>query len=169
MDIISLNTQVDRLQEEGALFDLFKATIKNFYNGSELKEYIVPVEEEMRIDLIMKSMYDLEFSMISDYYGEIDVLLIINNIDNPLNIKRDQVLYYPKLNDLSTYRITEETDLSVGSNGALRAISYPSKKTRVDGSRSSYNQSGLALPPTAKGKPRDAASFKNGNYSIGGL
>ena len=127
------------------------------------------MEEEMRIDLILKSIYELDYISIEDYYGEIDVLLTINNIDNPLNIKRGQVIKYPSIIDLASYRITEEEDLSAESNKALRAISVPSKKTRVDNSRSNYNKTGLALPPIAKSNPKDAVVIKNGNFNIGGI
>jgi hypothetical protein len=127
------------------------------------------MEEEMRIDLILKSIYELDYISIEDYYGEIDVLLTINNIDNPLNIKRGQIIKYPSIIDLASYRITEEDDLSAESNKALRAISVPSKKTRVDNSRSNYNKTGLALPPIAKSNPKDAVVIKNGNFNIGGI
>ena len=127
------------------------------------------MEEEMRIDLILKSIYELDYISIEDYYGEIDVLLTINNIDNPLNIKRGQIIKYPSIIDLDSYRITEEEDLSAESNKALRAISVPSKKTRVDNSRSNYNKTGLALPPIAKSNPKDAVVIKNGNFNIGGI
>ena len=123
----------------------------------------------MRIDLILKSIYELDYISIEDYYGEIDVLLTINNIDNPLNIKRGQIIKYPSIIDLDSYRITEEEDLSAESNKALRAISVPSKKTRVDNSRSNYNKTGLALPPIAKSNPKDAVVIKNGNFNIGGI
>jgi len=127
------------------------------------------MEEEMRIDLILKSIYELDYISIEDYYGEIDVLLTINNIDNPLNIKRGQIIKYPSIIYLAAYRITEEEDLSAESNKALRAISVPSKKTRVDNSRSNYNKTGLALPPIAKSNPKDAVVIKNGNFNIGGI
>ena len=75
-----------------------------------------------------------------------------------------------KINNLTgRCRITEEEDLSAESNKALRAISVPSKKTRVDNSRSNYNKTGLALPPIAKSNPKDAVVIKNGNFNIGGI
>jgi hypothetical protein len=127
------------------------------------------MEEEMRIDLILKSIYELDYISIEDYYGEIDVLLTINNIDNPLNIKRGQIIKYPSIIDLGSYRITEEDDLSAEANKALRAISVPSKKTRVDNSRSNYNKTGLALPPIAKSNPKDSVVINNDNFNIGGI
>jgi len=95
--------------------------------------------------------------------------LTINNIDNPLNIKRGQIIKYPSIIDLGSYRITEEDDLSAEANKALRAISVPSKKTRVDNSRSNYNKTGLALPPIAKSNPKDSVVINNDNFNIGGI
>ena len=169
LNIKSLYEQVKKLDIEVALYDLFKSTIRNQVGTIKINEYVVPMEEEMRIDLILKSIYELDYISIEDYYGEIDVLLTINNIDNPLNIKRGQVIKYPSIIDLASYRITEEEDLSAESNKALRAISVPSKKTRVDNSRSNYNKTGLALPPIAKSNPKDAVVIKNGNFNIGGI
>lgn len=168
-NIKSLYEQVKRQDSAGSLFDLFKATIANSVEIIKLSEYIVPMEEEMRIDLILKSIYELEFISVEDYYGEIDVLLTINNIDNPLNIKRGQLIKYPSLVDLSSFRITEEEDLSAKSNKALNAIAVPSKKARVDGSRQNYNNTGLALPPIAKSNPKDSVTINNGNFNIGGV
>ena len=165
LNIKSLYEQVKKLDKEGALYDLFKSTIRNQVGTIKINEYVVPMEEEMRIDLILKSIYELDYISIEDYYGEIDVLLTINNIDNPLNIKRGQIIKYPSIIDLDSYRITEEEDLSAESNKALRAISVPSKKTRVDNSRSNYNKTGLALPPIAKSNPKDAVVIKNGNFN----
>jgi len=169
LNIKSLYEQVKKLDIEVALYDLFKSTIRNQVGTIKINEYVVPMEEEMRIDLILKSIYELDYISIEDYYGEIDVLLTINNIDNPLNIKRGQIIKYPSIIDLDSYRITEEEDLSAESNKALRAISVPSKKTRVDNSRSNYNKTGLALPPIAKSNPKDAVVIKNGNFNIGGI
>lgn len=168
-NIRSLYEQIKKIDTQGSLYDLFKSTIRNSVDTIKLAEYIVPIEEEMRIDLILKSIYELEYISIEDYYGDIDVLLTINNIDNPLNIKRGQVIKYPSLIELASFRITEEADLSAESNKALRAISVPSKKTRVDDSRKKYNKTGLALPPVANANPRDSVRMKNGKFNIGGI
>ncbi len=166
LNIKSLFEQVTK--PENGLFNLFKSTIRNNVSQVKLNEYVVPVEEEMRIDLILKSIYELEHSDIQYYYNQIDVLLVINNIDNPLNIKRGQVIKYPSLVELDTYRITDEADISSNSQ-ALQAISVPSKQTRVDKSRANYNKTGLALPPIAKQNPKDSVVIKNGNFNIGGF
>ena len=169
LNIKSLYEQVKKIDKEGALFDLFKSTIRNQVGTIKINEYVVPMEEEMRIDLILKSIYELDYVSIEDYYGEIDVLLTINNIDNPLNIKRGQIIKYPSIIDLASYRITDEDDLSAEANKALIAISVPSKKTRVDNSRSNYNKTGLALPPIAKSNPKDSVVINNDNFNIGGI
>ena len=70
--------------EDGQLYDLFSQTfsLKRLPNY----EYIVRKEEEMRIDLISFSIYKT-----TDYA---DMILNLNDIDNPLNIKSGDVIYY---------------------------------------------------------------------------
>jgi hypothetical protein len=165
--IKSLFEQVTK--PENGLYNLFKSTIRNNVDTIKLNEYIVPVEEEMRIDLIMKSIYELDYVSLEDYFGEVDVLLVINNIDNPLNIKRGQIIKYPSIVELESYRITEESDLSSVASQALNGIGVPSKRTRVDNSRKKYNKTGLALPPIANSNPKDSVVMKNGNFNIGGI
>ena len=57
LNIKSLYEQVKKLDKEGALYDLFKSTIRNSVGTIKINEYVVPMEEEMRIDLILKSIY----------------------------------------------------------------------------------------------------------------
>ena len=60
----------------------------------DLSEYTVQKDEEMRLDLIIESIYgDIS------YYEYADILLYINGIDNPLNIRVGQKIYYPNLNN----------------------------------------------------------------------
>ena len=59
-------------------------------NEVQLESYTVQRGEDMRIDLVMKSMYDDIYT-----FPEIDIILYINDIDNPINIREGMVLYYP--------------------------------------------------------------------------
>ena len=55
----------------------------------EMDRYLVQKGEDMRVDLVMQSIY-------GDYnLKDVDVLLFINNIDNPINIREGMVLLYP--------------------------------------------------------------------------
>ena len=62
-----------------------------------LDKYVVQQGEEMRIDLVMMSIYD-DVSILKS----MDVLLFINNIDNPLNVMVGDVIYYPPLSVLDS-------------------------------------------------------------------
>lgn len=190
MDIISLNEQlqlkiytkrpsitdinedvkdVKLNQDEGLLYDLFKATISNFIDTIQLGSYIVKPEDEMRIDLILKNMYELENDAIQNYFGNIDIILVINNIDNPLNIKSGQVLFYPPLADFDEFRIRLENDVSTQSRDVIRRLGVPDKTSRVDSSRKKYLSDGVALPPTVNPNPKDGATIKNGQFIVGGI
>ena len=72
-------------------------------NGSGVSSYVVQKDEDMRIDLVMKSMYDDDYIL-----SDIDIILYINDIDNPLNIREGMVLYYPASELLDDYRLYEE-------------------------------------------------------------
>jgi galactitol-specific phosphotransferase system IIB component len=47
--------------------------------------------QEMRIDLVLISMY----GEIPNAMDAVDIILAINGIDNPLNIKAGMILIYP--------------------------------------------------------------------------
>jgi hypothetical protein len=155
--------------DKDTLIDLFKSTIYNFVDTIPLSTYIVQPYEEMRIDLIMKNMYELNEIEIKNYYENVDILLTINNIDNPLNIKSGQVLIYPPLGNLADYRILVETDITTQSRAAIAKIGVPDKTTKPDSSRKNYLEKGVALPPTVNRNPKEGAVIKNGKYIVGGL
>jgi len=160
---------IEMPSDRNFLYDLFKATIRNFVDTVKLQTYIVKPEEEMRIDNILKNMYELSDAETSNYYEEIDVILIINNIDNPLNIKSGQVLLYPSLADFDNFRIKNETDISTDSKQTIARLGVPDKTTRTDSTRQKYLQDGVALPPTINSVAKEGAQIKNGNYIVGGV
>ena len=89
-----------------------------------------------------KKVGDLNESEIKNYYENIDILLTINNIDNPLNIKSGQVLIYPPLGNLADYRILVETDITTQSRAAIAKIGVPDKTTKPDSSRKNFLEKG---------------------------
>jgi hypothetical protein len=152
-------------------YDLFRATILYRYeqdSEKKLSSYEVQESDEMRIDLVMKNIYDL--SPDSAYYLEnIDVLCVINNIDNPLNIKKGMILLYPSMGDIESFRITDEADLKSKKKSILNKIGVPNKQTRTDSSRKKYQENNFSLPPTANSKPKSPVTIENGNFKIGGV
>ncbi len=172
MDIKSLNEQIRRNvsgRGKDGLYNLFRPTIKDDDPEAKYQTYIVQEDDEMRIDLIMQKMYELLPTEIGIYLEHIDVLLTINNIDNPLNIKRGMVLKYPELGSFDSFRIGEDEESNKKKKSLLQKLGKPNKQTRVDPKRKKYLED-VALPPTANRKPKLPVSIDSRNrFNIGGL
>lgn len=155
-------------------YDLFKATIlyryqqESDFSNKNLLTYEVQESDEMRLDLIMKNMYDITPDS-TYYYENIDVLCTINNIDNPLNIKKGMILLYPPMGDIESFRIGDETDLKSKKKSIFNKIGVPNKQTRTDSARKKYQQNNYSLPPTVNSKPKSPVTIENGNFKIGGV
>ncbi len=176
MNIKSLFNGVRKDTTQGGLSNLFQPTIKHGVAGQEFAEvqfrsYTVTESDEMRIDLILQNIYELDNIDMTDFYQHVDVLLALNNIDNPLNIRRGTVILYPsQIGQMELFRIEDEVDKVKSSRrGILNKLGVPNKQTRKDKSRSDYLNNGLALPPTAQSTPRTPVDIKNGRFIIGGL
>jgi len=168
MDIKSLQEGVKRNNETG-LYNLFTPTF--IYNSSiALDQYTITKDDEMRIDLVFSNMYSIEMSMMSNYLQDIDVILYINNIDNPLNIKEGMILDYPIIGELEEYRYSPPTTLSNNSiTKQLSTPNTPNKTTRRDTSRQNYIENDYSLSPVVLDTPREPVRIVDGRFSIGGL
>jgi len=170
MDIKSLHTQIRRLTSStDSLFDLFTSTIQQHITGANLQEYVVQEIDEMRIDLLFQNMYDLSASDVVYYLEHIDVILTINNIDNPLNIKKGMVIKYPGLGEIDFFRIEVPTDLSKKRVDILGRLGKPNKQTKADPARQKYLKDEISLPPTVNSTPKTPVTIKNGQFNIGGI
>lgn len=152
------------------LYDLFTVTF--LYNTSIiLSDYTVTVDDEMRIDLILSNMYNFDFVNLDSYLGDIDVILFINNIDNPLNIKEGMVLKYPTTHsDIDQFRYVLPSDMNNTSvTQQLATPNTPNKTTRVDKTRQTYIENDYSLSPVVLDTPREPVRITNGRFSIGGL
>jgi hypothetical protein len=169
MDIKSLHKQIRRLSSSNdSLFDLFTSTIRQDI-GSNLEEYVVQEIEEMRIDLLFQNIYNLSPSQSVNYLEHIDIILTINNIDNPLNIKKGMVIKYPDLGEIDFFRIGVPTDLSKKRIDILGRLGKPNKQTKVDPARQKYLKNDISLPPTVNSTPKSPVTIKNGQFNIGGI
>lgn len=128
-------------------------------------DYQVQKGEDMRIDLVMQSLY-------GDYsFSDVDVLLYINNIDNPLNIREGMILKYPLMEHLSEFR-HEETianSSSAGAKSIRNQLAKLNKTTRKDENRKKFLESDYSLPPFVLKEPKPAITVEGGNIKIGGL
>ena len=167
MDIYSLNKQV-KFDTAQNLYNLFQPTFI-FNTAVSLQEYEVTRDDEMRIDLIFMNMYQYDVSMLY-YLDNIDVLLFINNIDNPLNIKAGMILRYPSPDDFDRFRYTDTLEnLSTDVTKQLATPNLPNKTTKVDPNRQSYLENDYSLPPVVLDVPREPVRIEDGRFSIGGL
>ena len=125
----------------------------------------------MRIDLVFSNMYSIEMSMMSTYLEDIDVILYINSIDNPLNIKEGMVIRYPiKFSDLEKFRFTQPS--IIDNSSVIKQLAIPNsinKKTRTDKSRQEYIENDYSLSPVILDTPREPVRLEGGKFSIGGL
>jgi hypothetical protein len=144
---------------------LFNIYYPQFYTRKEnLNKYIVQRGEEMRIDLVMLSMYNEDTLVLPD----IDVILFINGIDNPLNIFVGDVLYYPPQSALSSYRYVFNQSSKAGQN-IRKALSVPNKTTKIDSNRKKFTDDGFVLPPVVLDETKPPVRLENGKIVIGGL
>lgn len=166
MDFKSINEYV-KFDTDLDLYDLSTPSFI-FRDDLTLNEYVVKSDNEMRIDLIFQDMYKLEPNEVGVYLESIDIILHINNIDNPLNIKSGLTLLYPLLDDLSKFRYElsqlEEEKLSIREK-----LVVPNKSTRKDKDREKFKSSNYSLPPVVLETPRPPVRISNGRFSVGGL
>jgi hypothetical protein len=168
MDIKSLQEGVKRNNETG-LYNLFTPTF--IYNLSiAMEQYTITKDDEMRIDLVFSKMYSIEMSMMSNYLQDIDVILYINNIDNPLNIKEGMILDYPIIGEIENFRyLPSDTIVDNSITRQLGTPNTPNKTTRRDASRQNYIENDYSLSPVVLDTPREPVRIVDGRFSIGGL
>lgn len=128
-----------------------------------LSTYTVQRGEDMRIDLVMKSIYDDIYT-----FSEIDIILYINGIDNPLNIREGMVLYYPPSEALETFRYYESGKVATNKSIKQR-LGVLNKTTRVDEKRKKFLDANYSLPPVVLPEARPAVTMDEKNIIVGGL
>lgn len=172
MNIFSLYNTVKFNTTDG-VYNLFEPTII-FKNDSasidNWQEYTVTDTDEMRIDLIFQNMYNITPNSIYEMLENIDIILRINNIDNPLNIKEGMVLRFPTMGQFETYRYSEVLEQT--NNDVIKQLGVqnnPNKTTRVDPNRQNYIENDFSLSPVVLDTPREPVRIVDGRFSIGGL
>lgn len=125
--------------------------------------YVVQNGEDMRLDLVMMSIYD-NYSALQ----HMDVILYINDIDNPLNIRAGMSLYYPEIMDLDNYRYLDVFDPIV-SKSVKESLGVLNKTTRTDEKRKKFLDADYSLPPTVLRESKPPVSVSNGKIIVGGI
>ena len=134
-DIESLFRDVN--QED--LYDFFEPTFINDLSIPR-KTFNVGVEQEMRIDEVCNSVYkDVD---------KVDILLNINDIDNPLNIMMGDVITYPPAVSKTEFRVNT-SEIKEARRGLLNI----NKRTKKDSNREKFIENNFSLPPTYLPEP----------------
>jgi hypothetical protein len=156
MDIRDI-TVLTRNEKNSNLYDLTKVTFRYVNNDTiAFAEYKVPKYQEMRIDLICKTLYaNLEY---------IDFLLQFNFISNPLNIKAGSLIKYIHADKIPPFYVNPSS-----SQNIQQKISFAGRVTQTDPSRQEYNDQPLALPPTIMPKPTQQVTVVGNTLKTGGL
>jgi hypothetical protein len=128
-----------------------------------LASYTVQRGEDMRIDLVMKSIYDNLYNL-----KDVDILLYINNIDNPINIREGMILYYPDPSSFEGYRFYEEVSAAV-KKSVKQSLGVLNKTTRVDEKRKKFLDSDYSLPPVVLQESRPSVTMDDNKIKVGGL
>jgi hypothetical protein len=166
MDIQSLSSQYLKFDNELEIFNIISPNFF-FRNDIRLNEFEVTIDNEMRIDLIFQSMYDLEPNQVY-LLEDVDIILFINNISNPLNIKSGMVLSYPSLEDIGKFRL-EPSKLEEEKVSIKERLVVPNKSTKKDKDREKFKENNYLLPPVVLDTPRPPVRINGGKFSIGGL
>lgn len=146
---------IDQLgKSDNGLYDLTKLTFKTKFEGISYGDYVVQKGENMRIDLICYSIYN--------NVDNIDILLNVNNISNPLNIKEGTVIKYPDLSSIDEFKV-----INTNSDSVQKSLSNVNKSTTNDSSRQSYVDQNYSLPPTILDSPVKQTSVDGNTVKIG--
>lgn len=146
---------IDQLgKSDNGLYDLTKLTFKTKFEGISYGDYVVQKGENMRIDLICYSIYN--------NVDNIDILLNVNNISNPLNIKEGTVIKYPDLSSIDEFKV-----INTNSDSVQKSLSNVNKSTTNDSARQSYVDQNYSLPPTILDSPVKQTSVDGNTVKIG--
>lgn len=111
---------IKRDENQGGLYDIFRQTIID--RKMTLSQDYVQETEEGRLDLVCKRLYG------SVKY--LEELMMINNIINMWNVKRNDTIYYVSIDLIESYRELEKDD------DTSKTIANPkNKSTRTDPNR----------------------------------
>ena len=137
--------------------------VHRFTTTVDFYQYEIQPGESMRIDLIMQSIYD-DPAM----YSNCDIILYINGIDNPLNLKEGQIINYIDSENFSYFRYTELGGTAKSSN-IKQSLAVPSKTTRTDINRAKFIESDYTLPPVLLTVSQPSVTIDSQGINVGGL
>jgi len=147
---------IDKLKKSTSdnLYDLTKLTFRSTFDGLNFGEYKIQKGEEMRIDLICQSIYGN-----IDY---VDIILNINNISNPLNVKEGTLIIYPSADSIADLKLKDSKN-----NNVQVSLSSGNKASSPDPERQKYIEENYSLPPTIMDRPTEQVIVSGDTIKIG--
>ena len=133
MDIKDLDL-LQRDPNQDNLYDLTQNNLK-FDPSIQGTYFVLSDEEEMRLDLVSYAIYN--------NVDNVDYLLTLNDIDNPLNIMSGDYIKWISTTQLNSIEI----NVSKVDTVSLGLINT-NKKTQIDPARQVYVSNGYSFPPT---------------------
>jgi hypothetical protein len=152
MEFYDIN-QLSRDPNQNNLYDLFAKTFRpnTIY---QFQTHIVQPDEEMRIDLICDRLYgDTKY---------VDFLLNFNEIDNPLNVKQDDVIKWCEISLIDEFK-----DQSAREEELTRTLLNSNKSTRKDPNRQAFIDEGFSLPPNFLETPQSSVNVVGNTLVLG--
>jgi phage gp45-like len=146
--------KLKRNEENENLFNLTTVTFQATWQGVNYNSYRVKKGEEMRIDLVCNSIYG--------NIDHVDIILSVNNISNPLNIKEGTTIIYPNIEQIEKLRPQE-----VAVENTQKLLANKDKSTKVDPSRQAYVEQNFNLPPTVMDTPTQQIKVAGNNIRVG--
>lgn len=140
-----------RSASQSDLYDLFEPTFA--FTSTRFFERTILPEEEMRFDLISFNLYGS-----TDY---VDILLSVNQIINPLNIKSGDVIIYPDAASLASFKITPKT-----SSTERPTLINGSRANIRDPRRQDFLENNIRLSPTLLQVPQSPIQINNDSIII---
>lgn len=141
--------------------ELYNLNIEAYiFNSEEIdnssSRYITTEYDEMRLDSMSNKLYrDPNY---------VDFICRVNNIKNPLAIKKDLELIYVPLDKISAFG-GNDTERNAEIR---REISNKRKETKPDPNRQEYLETKRqSLPPTITKQDYSGVNYKDGKISIG--
>lgn len=136
------------------LYNFFEPTFRYFENVP-LNYHFVQVEEEMRFDLVSNAIYTST--------DEVDFLCNMNNIDNPLNVMKDDIIVFVAKTLIPDFR-----PQIVDNTNAVSSLLNKNKVAKKDPARKDFVANNFALPPTVKQTPIAPVRIEENQIVIGG-
>jgi len=133
------------------------------YNNVDFYVYVVQKGEEMRIDLVIQSIYD-NYSL-----EHLDVILYINSIDNPLNIREGMTIFYPPYEEINSFRYYNQNGDVVSNEDIKTQIAIPNKTKKIDNNRKEFIKNGYSLPPVVLDSSNPSVTVNGDKINVGGI